>query len=120
MLGDACPERNSYGPSADVPPPISLYIYVKDVDATINQAAAAGANISRPAQDMFYGDRTGMITDPFGHQWCIATHFEDVSKAELKKRHAAMMQNFKNNPSIEVQQKFEDAELENTGEFERD
>ena len=62
--------------------------HVKDVDATAACATAAGAKVTRPVQDQFYGDRTGSIEDPFGHLWHVATHKEDLSKAEMKRRAA--------------------------------
>jgi PhnB protein len=66
--------------------PVSLYLYLPDVDNAIERAAAAGARILRPAKDQFYGDRSGFIQDPFGHLWGIATHVEDVSPEEMKER----------------------------------
>ena len=66
--------------------PVSLYLYLPDVDRVIERAAAAGAKILKPAQDQFYGDRSGFIQDPFGHLWGIATHVEDVSPEEMKER----------------------------------
>jgi|SRR5215472_12438663 len=66
--------------------PVSLYLYLPDVDKAIERAAAAGAKILKPAQDQFYGDRSGFIQDPFGHLWGIATHVEDVSPEEMKER----------------------------------
>ena len=66
--------------------PISLMVYVEDVDARVAQAVAAGAKITRPVANQFYGDRTGGIEDPFGYHWYIATHVEDVPPDELKRR----------------------------------
>jgi PhnB protein len=66
--------------------PVSLYLYLPDVDRVMERAAAAGAKVLRPAQDQFYGDRSGFIQDPFGHLWGIATHVEDVSPEEMKER----------------------------------
>ncbi|MGA9977187.1 MAG: VOC family protein [Candidatus Sulfotelmatobacter sp.] len=66
--------------------PVSLYIYLPDVDRVVKQAAAEGAKILKPVEDQFYGDRSGFIQDPFGHLWGIATHVEDVSPQELKER----------------------------------
>jgi PhnB protein len=63
-----------------------LHLYVADVDAVTSQAVAAGAKELRPVKDQFYGDRTGTIEDPFGHVWHIATHKEDLSPDELKRR----------------------------------
>src|SRR5205807_795358 len=66
--------------------PVSLYLYLPDVDRVIERAAAAGAKILKPVQDQFYGDRSGFIQDPFGHLWAVATHIEDVSPQEMKER----------------------------------
>jgi PhnB protein len=66
--------------------PVSLYLYLPDVDRVIERAVAAGAKILKPVQDQFYGDRSGFIQDPFGHLWGIATHIEDVSAQEMKER----------------------------------
>lgn len=66
--------------------PVSLYIYLPDVDAVVKRAEAEGAKILKPVQDQFYGDRTGFIRDPFGHLWGVATHVEDVSPEELEER----------------------------------
>ena len=72
--------------------PVSLYLYLPDVDKAIERAAAAGAKILKPAQDQFYGDRSGFIQDPFGHLWGIATHVEDVSPEDMKERMKKAMQ----------------------------
>ena len=69
---------------------MSLFLYVRDVDAAFKQAIAAGATEKAPLTDMFWGDRWGMVTDPFGHEWQLATHVEDVSPQEMQKRMAAM------------------------------
>jgi PhnB protein len=66
--------------------PASLFIYVEDVDATIQRALELGATLRRPAQDQFYGDRDAHIVDPFGHGWTIASHIEDVSPEEMIRR----------------------------------
>jgi PhnB protein len=66
--------------------PVSLYLYIPDVDRVVERAAAAGAKILKPVQDQFYGDRSGFIQDPFGHLWGIATHVEDVAPNELEQR----------------------------------
>ena len=66
--------------------PVSLYLYIPDVDRVVERAVAEGAKIIKPVQDQFYGDRSGFILDPFGHFWGIATHVEDVSPAELEER----------------------------------
>ena len=66
--------------------PVSLMIYVTDVDKMFAQAIAAGATVQRPVADQFYGDRTGTLVDPFGHVWSIATHIEDVAFDEIERR----------------------------------
>ena len=70
--------------------PVSLMIYTANVDAMFARALAAGAKQVRPVEDQFYGDRTGVLEDPFGHVWSIATHVEDVSDEEIRRRMAAM------------------------------
>jgi PhnB protein len=71
--------------------PISLMVYVEDVDALVARAVTAGAKLERPVANQFYGDRTGGIEDPFGYHWYIATHVEDVPRDELEKRAAKAM-----------------------------
>lgn len=89
MLADECPEMHAHGPDKFGGSPMSLHLYVNDVDHTVKQAVAAGAKIAREIADQFYGDRSGGITDPFGHSWYVSTHIEDVSEDEIKKRMAA-------------------------------
>src|SRR5437764_2259606 len=72
--------------------PVSLYLYIPDVDRVVERAVAEGAKILKPVQDQFYGDRSGFIQDPFGHLWGIATHVEDVSPAEIAERAKKVMQ----------------------------
>lgn len=90
MLADEYPEMGARSPVAYGGSPISIYLYVKDVDAVVKLAVRSGAKLTRPVDNMFYGDRSGGITDPFGHIWYVATHVEDVSMAEIKKRAAAL------------------------------
>ncbi len=90
MLSDEAPQMNAKGPLAYGGSPISILLYVNDVDATIEQAVTAGATLQRPPTDQFYGDRTGSVVDPFGHVWHVATHKEDVSPEELQRRAAAL------------------------------
>jgi PhnB protein len=66
--------------------PVSIYVYLPDVDAVVKRATTDGAKILKPVQDQFYGDRNGFIQDPFGHLWGIATHVEDVSPEEMMER----------------------------------
>jgi PhnB protein len=89
MLADEFPEMGARSPQSLGGSPVSILLYVEDVDRVFNQAVAAGAKVARPVKDEFYGDRIGGVTDPFGHQWYIATHKEDVAPEELKKRAAA-------------------------------
>jgi PhnB protein len=72
--------------------PVSLYVYLPDVDKVVQKAVAEGAKIQRPVEDQFYGDRSGFIQDPFGHLWGIATHVEDVSPTEMAERARKSMQ----------------------------
>jgi PhnB protein len=92
MLADECPEFLAVSPQTLGGTPIGIMLYVENVDALFNQAVAAGAKVERPVKDQFYGDRSGTLTDPFGHKWTIGTHKEDVSMEEMKKRMAAMKQ----------------------------
>src|SRR5258708_4092685 len=77
MLADESPQHESKSPSTIGGSPVSLYLYVEDCDHVFNRAVAAGAVSLRPLQDQFYGDRSGLVRDPFGHVWGIATHKED-------------------------------------------
>jgi PhnB protein len=72
--------------------PVSLYLYMPDVDRVFERATAEGAKVLKPVQDQFYGDRSGFIQDPFGHLWGIATHVEDVSPQEMQERLKKIMQ----------------------------
>ncbi|ACC73207.1 VOC family protein [Paraburkholderia phymatum] len=92
MLVDEMPDCGggaSFGPKALKGTPVVLHLYVNDADATIAQAQAAGAKVTMPATDMFWGDRYGQVEDPFGHRWSVATHKRDVTPDEMK---AAMEQ----------------------------
>src|SRR5258708_14969088 len=91
MLADEAPERDIRSPQTLGGTPVSLMLYVEDVDARYAQAIAAGAKEHRPVKDQFYGDRSGCITDPFGHQWTISTHKEDVPPEEMGHRMDAFM-----------------------------
>ncbi|HEX6624613.1 MAG TPA: VOC family protein [Pyrinomonadaceae bacterium] len=89
MLADEMPEINFRSPHALGGPSSHFMIYVEDVDARVEQAVAAGAKLTRPIKDEFYGDRTGCVQDPFGHLWYIATHVEDLTPEEINRRHEA-------------------------------
>ena len=90
MLADENPERGSKSPKTLGGSAGSVMIYTEDVDATFKRAVDAGASAAMPVQDMFWGDRYGIVVDPFGHQWQIATHKEDVTPEEMQKRMQAM------------------------------
>jgi PhnB protein len=90
MLADEHPEMGARGPRAFGGSPVSLMLYVEDVDAIVKRAVAAGAKILRPVEDKFYGDRSGSIEDPFGHHWHVSTHKEDVPPDELERRAATL------------------------------
>jgi PhnB protein len=89
MLADEYPEMDYRSPKALGGTPVSLMIYVEDVDSVYKQAIDAGATEVKPLQDQFYGDRSGTLTDPFGHVWTIATHKEDVTMEEMNRRMAS-------------------------------
>jgi PhnB protein len=91
MLADESPEQGARSVRTIGGSPVSLMVYVEDVDARVAQAVAAGAKITRPVANQFYGDRTGGIEDPFGYHWYIATHVEDVPPDELERRAAKAM-----------------------------
>lgn len=90
MLADEHPEMGAVGPQTTGGTPVSLLIYVADVDKTFTEAISLGATEIRPVNDQFYGDRSGVLRDPFGHQWSIATHIEDVTSEQIAERLAAM------------------------------
>jgi PhnB protein len=92
MLSDECPDMSARGPESLGGSPVALHVYVEDVDAVVQRAVAAGATLTQPVEDKFYGDRTGGITDPFGHLWYIATHTEDVSPEEVNRRATELFQ----------------------------
>ena len=90
MLADEHPEIGAKSPQMIGGSPVSIMLYVEDVDAVVAQAVAAGAKVVRPVADQFYGDRSGGLEDPFGHSWYVATHKEDVSMEEMHRRAAAL------------------------------
>lgn len=91
MLADEFPEMGVVGPEALGGSPVSILLYVEDVEGRFARAIAAGAVVKRPVADQFYGDRSGTLTDPFGHVWTMATHKEDLSTEEMNRRFADMM-----------------------------
>ena len=90
MLMDDFPEWGSLGPKALKGTPAVLHLYVTNADAAIEQAVAAGAQVTMPAADMFWGDRYGQVVDPFGHRWSIATHIQDLTPEEIQQNMARM------------------------------
>ena len=94
MLADENPSMGAGHTSAATVggSPVSLYVYLPDVDDVVKRATTEGAKLLRPVQDQFYGDRSGFIQDPFGHLWGIATHVEDVSPKDMEERLKKIMQ----------------------------
>jgi len=84
MLVDEMPEWNSVGPRALKGTPVTIHLYVEDVDAVVARAVAAGATVIMPVADMFWGDRYGVLEDPFGHKWSVATHMRDATPTEMQ------------------------------------
>jgi PhnB protein len=89
MLADEHPEIQALSPKTVGGSPVSIHLYVEDVDRAVERAVAAGAKLVRPVADQFYGDRVGGIEDPFGYRWFIATHKEDLTIDEIRRRAAA-------------------------------
>jgi uncharacterized glyoxalase superfamily protein PhnB len=90
FLADEFPDFGSVGPTNGASP-VVIHLCVTDVDATFAQAVAAGATVSMPPQDMFWGDRYGKLIDPFGHHWGVSEHLEDLTPAEMGERMKAAM-----------------------------
>jgi uncharacterized glyoxalase superfamily protein PhnB len=90
MLADEFPEWGCRGPKAIGGTPLSLHLYVEDADALFEQAVAAGATVTMPIADAFWGDRYGRLLDPYGHDWGIATRTRDVSPDEAQRAMEAM------------------------------
>ena len=88
MLADEAPEMNAQSPRSVGGTPVSLYVYVEDVDDVYGRALERGAKSLQELEDKFYGDRSGTFEDPFGHRWGVASHVEDVSAEEMEKRMA--------------------------------
>jgi len=88
MVADEAPQLGIRGPKAIGGTPVTISVYVEDVDGVVERAVQAGATVLRPVEDQFYGDRSGQFEDPFGHRWSVATHVEDVSPEEMGRRAA--------------------------------
>ena len=86
MLVDEFPEMNARGPESIGGTPVTIHMFVEDADTVFNRAVNAGAQVRMPLADMFWGDRYGVLADPFGHLWSIATHKEDLTPDEIRKR----------------------------------
>ena len=84
MLVDEMPEWGALGPKALKGSPVTIHLYVDDVDAVVSRAVKAGAKVTMPVADQFWGDRYGTLEDPFGHRWGVATHVRDVSEQEMR------------------------------------
>ncbi len=91
MLSDEYPEAGIPGPRSVGATTVAIHLHASDVDRLFDQAVAAGATVVRPLQDQFYGERSGMIRDPFGHEWLLGGHLEDVSPEEMQRRYTALM-----------------------------
>ena len=89
MLADEHPEIQALSPKTVGGSPVSIHLYVEDVDRAVERAVAAGAKLVRPVADQFYGDRVGGIEEPFGYRWFVATHKEDLTIEEIRRRAAA-------------------------------
>jgi len=90
MLSDEFPDMDARSPQHIGGSPVMIHLYVDDADAFVQRAVDAGAQLQKPVENQFYGDRAGKLADPFGHIWWIATHVEDVPPQEIEKRAAAM------------------------------
>jgi PhnB protein len=91
MLADEFPDMGAMGPKSVGGSPVTILVYVDDVDAVFDRALAAGARAIEEPTDQFYGDRAGQFEDPFGHRWSVATHVEDVSADEMQRRMGEFM-----------------------------
>ena len=85
MLNEENPNWGSFGPKSLKGSPVTIHLYVENVETVFEQAVGAGAKVTMPLDDMFWGDRYGKLEDPFGHHWSIGTHVRDVSPAEMQK-----------------------------------
>jgi PhnB protein len=91
MIADEYPDFGALSPVAIGGSPVAIHLYVADVDRVVAQATDAGATLLRPVKDEFFGDRTGMLVDPFGHKWHVATRIEEVSPEEMQRRWSAAL-----------------------------
>jgi len=84
MLNDEMPEAGALSPLSDGGSPVTIHIYTNNVDAAFDRATSAGVKVKMPLMDQFWGDRYGVVSDPFGHQWSLATHVKDLSPDQMK------------------------------------
>ncbi|TWO66964.1 VOC family protein [Caenimonas sedimenti] len=91
MISDEYPEMNIRGPQAGGPTAVSLHIHVEDADAVIAKAVELGATLEMAPQDQFYGERSGVVRDPFGHRWNVGHSIEEVTPEEMQRRYDALM-----------------------------
>lgn len=91
MLSDEYPELGIRGPRSIGGTSVSLHIHASDVDALFEQAVAAGATVVRPLENQFYGERSGTVRDPFGHEWLLGGHIEDVTPEEMQRRYTELI-----------------------------
>lgn len=91
MLSEEYPEYGFVGPATLGGTSVSIHLHVDDCDAMIARAVAEGATLVRPASDAFYGERSGTVRDPFGHEWMIGHHIEDVTPEEMQRRYTELM-----------------------------
>jgi len=91
MLADESPEMGQRSPKSLGGSPVTISVYVEDVDEIFDRAVKAGATVVRAVEDQFYGDRSGQFEDPYGHRWSVASHVEDVPPAEMAKRASEFM-----------------------------
>jgi uncharacterized glyoxalase superfamily protein PhnB len=92
MLVDEMPECGAFGPKFLKGSPVTIHLMVSDVDAVVARAVKAGAKVTMPVADQFWGDRYGVLVDPFGHSWSVATHVRDVTPDEIAEAAKKMMQ----------------------------
>ena len=91
MLMDEFPEMGGFGPKSLKGSPVTIHLQVENVDAVVAQAVAAGAKVTMPVDDMFWGDRYGALVDPFGHNWSVGTHMRDVTPQEMREAMQTML-----------------------------
>lgn len=108
FIADEMREMGNRSPDTLGGSPFSIYLYVHDVDTVVNRAVGAGAVLKEPIQDMFWGDRCGIIRDPFGYEWAVATHKEDVPKEELGRLHDEWVQGIRGDSATKESARIDD------------